>query len=113
MLLSVLRKVLFSRSLLHQLRFWRKQRFAKQICQVTFLYLSPRVPLTNFLLRIISIDVFLKGHFLVYVIRLPLINNVFYNLYHVLLLPIKINSCILPQVRRLNSVVYEARTDEY
>jgi hypothetical protein len=26
----------------------------------------------------------------VYVIRLPLINNVFYNLYHVLLLPIKI-----------------------
>jgi hypothetical protein len=37
----------------------------------------------HLLLRIISIDVFLKGHFLVYVIRLPLTNNVLYNLYHV------------------------------
>jgi len=41
------------------------------------------------LLRIVSIDVFLKGHFLVYVIRLPLM-NVFYNLYHILPLPIQI-----------------------
>jgi hypothetical protein len=36
------------------------------------------------LLRIISIDVYLQGNFLVYVIRLPLTNNVSYNLYHVL-----------------------------
>jgi len=41
-------------------------------------------------LRIVSIDVFLNDHFLVYVIRLPLTNNVIYNLYHVLPLPIKI-----------------------
>jgi len=44
----------------------------------------------HLLLRIISIDVFLKGYFLVCVISLPLTNNVFYHLYHVLLLPIKI-----------------------
>jgi len=44
----------------------------------------------HLLLRIVSIDVFLTGHFLVYVIRLPLTNNVIYNLYHVLPLPIKI-----------------------
>jgi len=42
------------------------------------------------LLRIVSFDVFLRGNFLVYVIRLPLTNNVIYNLYHVLPLPIKI-----------------------
>lgn len=49
----------------------------------------------HLLLRIISIDVFLKGHFLVYVIRLPLTNNVNYNLYHVLPFPIKIKEQIL------------------
>lgn len=44
----------------------------------------------NVLFKIISIDVVLKGLFLVYVIRLPLTNNVLYNLFHVLPLPIKI-----------------------
>lgn len=44
----------------------------------------------HILFKIVSIDVFLKGLFLVYVIRLPLTNSVHYNLYHVLLLPIKI-----------------------
>jgi hypothetical protein len=44
----------------------------------------------HLLLKIISINVFLKGHFLVYVIRLPLTNNVLYNLYHALPFPIKI-----------------------
>ena len=44
----------------------------------------------HLLLRIISIDVFLKGYFLVHVIRLPLTNNVFYSLYHILPLPINI-----------------------
>ena len=44
----------------------------------------------HLLLKIISIDVFLREHFLVYVIRLPLTNNVFYNLYHIFPLPIKI-----------------------
>jgi len=44
----------------------------------------------HLLLRIIFIYVFLKGYFLVYVIHLPLTNNVFYNLYHILPLPIKI-----------------------
>ena len=33
---------------------------------------------------------FLKGLFLVYVIFLPLTNNVLYNLYHVLPIPVKI-----------------------
>jgi hypothetical protein len=42
------------------------------------------------LLRMISYDDFLKGQFLVYVIRLPLTNSVLYNLHHVLLLPIEI-----------------------
>ena len=42
------------------------------------------------LLRIVSIDVFLQGAFLVYVIRLPLTNNVSYNLYHVLPFPIRV-----------------------
>jgi hypothetical protein len=44
----------------------------------------------HLLLRIISIDVFLKGKIFVDVIRLPLSNNVIYNLYHILPLPIKI-----------------------
>jgi len=44
----------------------------------------------HLLLRIVSIDVFLTGRFLVYVIHLPLTSNVIYNLYHVLPLPIKI-----------------------
>ena len=38
----------------------------------------------HLMLRIISIGVFLKSHFLVYVIRLPLTNNLLYNWYHVL-----------------------------
>jgi hypothetical protein len=42
------------------------------------------------LLRIVAIDVFLLGKFLVYVIRLPLTNNVCYNLYHVLPFPITV-----------------------
>ena len=45
-------------------------------------------------LRIVSLDVFLKGHFLVYVIRLPLTNKVIYKLHHVLPLPIKIREQI-------------------
>lgn len=44
----------------------------------------------HLLLRIASIDVFLRDHFLVYVIRLPLTNDVIYDLYHILPLPIKI-----------------------
>ena len=42
----------------------------------------------HLVLRIIDIDVFLKGNFLVYIIRLPLTNSVNYNLYHELPLPI-------------------------
>jgi len=38
----------------------------------------------HLVLRIVAFDVFLKGKFLVYVIRLPLKNNVIFNLYHVL-----------------------------
>ena len=56
--------------------------------------LSLPVPLSatyqNLVLRIIEFDVFFKGNFLVYVIRLPLTNHVQYNVYHVLPLPIKI-----------------------
>ena len=44
----------------------------------------------HLLLRIFFIDIFLRDHFLVYVIRLTLTNNVIYNLYHILPLPIKI-----------------------
>jgi hypothetical protein len=44
----------------------------------------------HLVLRIISIDVFLKGNFLLYVNRLHLTNNKPYNLYHVFPLPIKI-----------------------
>jgi hypothetical protein len=40
-------------------------------------------------LRIVSIDVYIQGKFLVYVIRLPLTNNVSYNLYRVLPFPIR------------------------
>jgi hypothetical protein len=36
----------------------------------------------HLVLRIIDFDVFLKGNFLVYIIRLPLTNNINYNLYH-------------------------------
>ena len=42
------------------------------------------------LLKIVNFDGFLKGKFLVYVIRLPLTSNVIFNLYHVLPLPIKV-----------------------
>lgn len=56
--------------------------------------LSLPIPLSatyqNLVLRIIEFDVFFKGNFLVYVIRLPLTNHVNYNVYHVLPLPIKI-----------------------
>jgi hypothetical protein len=41
----------------------------------------------HLVLRIVTFDVFLKGKFLVYVIRLPLTNDVFFNLYHVLPFP--------------------------
>ena len=55
----------------------------------------------HLLLRIVSIYIFLNGHFLVYVIRLPQTNNVFYNLYHVLPFPIKVkgtgSKCIFIQ----------------
>jgi len=44
----------------------------------------------HLVLRIVTFDIFLKGKFLVYMIRLPLTNNVFFNLYHVLPLPIKV-----------------------
>jgi len=44
----------------------------------------------HLVLRIFTVDVFLKGYFLVYVICLPLTNNVIYNLYHGLPLPIKV-----------------------
>jgi len=44
----------------------------------------------QYLLLIVNFDVFLKGKFLVYVIRLPLTSNVIFNSYHVLTLPIKI-----------------------
>jgi hypothetical protein len=44
----------------------------------------------HLLLRIFSFDVVLKGHFLVYVIRLHLTNNVLYILYLFLPLPIKL-----------------------
>jgi hypothetical protein len=37
----------------------------------------------HLMLGIISIYVFLRDHFLVYAIRLPLTNNVFYNLHHI------------------------------
>jgi hypothetical protein len=42
------------------------------------------------LLRIVSIDVYLQGKFLVYVVHLPLTNNVSYNLYHILPFPNKV-----------------------
>jgi hypothetical protein len=56
--------------------------------------LSSSIPMSathqHVLLKMISIDVFLKGLFLVYVICLPLTNNVLYNLFHGLPLLIKI-----------------------
>jgi hypothetical protein len=42
------------------------------------------------LLKIVNFDVYLKGKFLVCVIRLPLTSNVVFNLYHVLPFPIRI-----------------------
>jgi hypothetical protein len=44
----------------------------------------------NLLLRSENIDVFVKRKFLVYIFRIPLINNMDFNLYHVLPLPIRI-----------------------
>ena len=56
-------------------------------------YLSLPIPTSaayqHLLLRIITIDVLLKDRFLVYVIRLHITNNVIYDLYHILPLPIK------------------------
>ena len=46
----------------------------------------------HLVLRITDFDVFLKGNFLVYLIRLPLTNSINYNLYHVLPLPIQVNN---------------------
>jgi hypothetical protein len=46
----------------------------------------------NLVLRVIEVDVFVKGNYLVYVIRLPLTNHVKYSVYHVLPLPIKIRN---------------------
>ena len=46
----------------------------------------------HLVLRIIDLDVFFKGDFLVYIIRLPLTNSVNYNLYHVLPLPIQLRN---------------------
>ena len=47
-------------------------------------------PYQYLLLRIVNFDVFLKGKFLVYVIRVTLTSNVVFNLYHVLPFPIRI-----------------------
>ena len=44
----------------------------------------------HLVLKIVTFDVFLKGKFLVYVIRLLLTSNVIFNLYHVLPLPVKV-----------------------
>ena len=44
----------------------------------------------HLILKIVTFDVFLKGKFLVYVIRLPLTSNVIFNLYHILPFPIKV-----------------------
>jgi hypothetical protein len=46
----------------------------------------------NIVLRLIEFDVFTKGNFLVYVIRLPLTNHENYNVFHVLPLPTKIKN---------------------
>ena len=46
----------------------------------------------HLVLRIVDFDLFLKGNFLVYIIRLPLTNSINYNLYHVLPLPIKVRN---------------------
>jgi len=50
-----------------------------------------RATYQKLILRIVSIHEFLKGNFLVYIIRLLLTNNAIYNLYHNLPLPIKIS----------------------
>ena len=44
------------------------------------------------LVLIIDFGVFLKGNFLVYIIRLPLTNSITYNLHHVLPLPIQVKN---------------------
>jgi hypothetical protein len=44
----------------------------------------------NLIVNIIDLDVFIRGNFLVYLIRLPLTNRIKYNVYHVLPLPIRI-----------------------
>ena len=44
----------------------------------------------HLVLRITPFDAFLKGNFLVCIIRLPLTNSINYNSYHVLPLPIQV-----------------------
>ena len=46
----------------------------------------------HLVLRIIDFDVFLKGNFLEYIIRLPLTNSINFNLYHVLRLPTQVKN---------------------
>ena len=46
----------------------------------------------HLVLRIMDLDVYLKGNFLVYIIHLPLRNSINYNLYHVLPLPIQVRN---------------------
>ena len=46
----------------------------------------------HLVLRIIDFEVFLRGNFLVYIIRLPLTNSINYNLYHVFPLPIQVRN---------------------
>lgn len=46
----------------------------------------------NVIVNIIDFDVFIRDNFLVYVIRLPLMDHVNYNMYHVLSLSIKIKN---------------------
>ena len=62
--------------------------------------MPPELPLTlplsaayhHLVLRIIDFDVFLKGNFLLCIIRLPLTNSINYNLYHVLPLPVQVRN---------------------
>ena len=46
----------------------------------------------HLVLRISEVDIFLKGNYFVYVIRIPLTNHVKYSVYHVSPLPIKIRN---------------------
>jgi hypothetical protein len=72
----------------------------------------------NLIVNIVDLDVFIKDNFFVYVIRLPLTNHVRYNVYHFLLLPIRIKDTdtrftfILPESEYLlmdTAELYHAR----